>query len=85
MEHQLKHYIKYTCKKCGWQTAIIGLWKDLKPKVCANRKCKTSFLREPSELLIEAPSQPLDDKNTKKTETKKTSKKSSSKKKATSK
>jgi hypothetical protein len=46
----MNNRIIYTCKKCGWQASITSFWPDFKPKRCANRKCKTSFLKFP-ELL----------------------------------
>jgi hypothetical protein len=55
IEHQLKRYIVYTCKKCNWQTAILAQWADLKPKKCQNRKCNCLFLREPDKLDIKMP------------------------------
>lgn len=47
--------IKYTCKNCGWTTAIREEWSDLKPKRCMNRKCNTSFQKSPDSLLVELP------------------------------
>lgn len=55
MEHQLRRYIIYTCKKCGWQTAIVAQWADLKPKKCKNSKCGCFFLKEPNQLDIKVP------------------------------
>lgn len=50
--------VKYSCSKCGWQTSIIVAWADLRPKRCLGKRCKTSFLREPSALLVELPQAP---------------------------
>jgi hypothetical protein len=48
--------IHYSCKKCGWKGSIIEAWSDLKPKRCPNKtRCKTSFIKEPEQLLIELP------------------------------
>jgi hypothetical protein len=47
--------IKYTCKNCGWETAIWEEWADLKPKRCMNRKCNTSFILNPDALIIITP------------------------------
>jgi hypothetical protein len=47
--------IKYTCKNCGWETSIITEWADLKPKRCMNKKCNTSFLKNPDQLLTQMP------------------------------
>lgn len=81
IEHQLKRYIVYTCKKCGWQTAILAQWADLKPKKCQNRKCNCLFLREPDQLDVKMPAEdkkasPAKRKKTKTTRRKQTRKKS---------
>lgn len=47
--------IKYTCANCGWETSVIAQWKDLKPKRCMNKKCNTSFLKNPEALLSKDP------------------------------
>ena len=47
--------VKYTCKKCNWQTSIREEWSDLKPKKCMNKKCNTSFILTPDVLVIEKP------------------------------
>jgi len=47
--------IHYTCKNCGWKTSIRVEWSDLKPKRCLNRKCNTSFLKTPDNLIIQMP------------------------------
>ena len=47
--------IKYTCKNCGWETSIIVEWADLKPRRCMNKKCNTSFVKNPDQLLIQMP------------------------------
>jgi hypothetical protein len=47
--------IKYTCKNCGWTTAIREEWADLKPKRCMNKKCNTSFQKSPEALVVELP------------------------------
>lgn len=47
--------IKYTCKNCGWTTAIREEWSDLKPKRCMNKKCNTSFNKSPDSLVVELP------------------------------
>jgi len=49
--------IKYTCKNCGWETSVIVEWADLKPRRCMNRKCNTSFLKHPEQLVIQMPEQ----------------------------
>lgn len=49
--------IKYTCKKCGWETHIREEWGDLKPKRCMNKKCNTSFLADPASLIVVRPDQ----------------------------
>lgn len=49
--------IKYTCKKCGWETQIREEWGDLRPKRCMNKKCNTSFLADPSALITVRPGQ----------------------------
>jgi len=64
--------IKYTCKNCGWTTAIREEWADLRPKRCMNKKCNTSFQKSPEALIIDSPTQG-------KIETKKTSSKKSKK------
>lgn len=48
--------IKYTCKNCGWTTAIREEWADLKPKRCMNKKCNTSFQKFKEALIVEVPS-----------------------------
>ena len=50
--------VKYTCKNCGWETSIRAEWADLKPKRCMNKKCNTSFLASPKDLIIERPEKP---------------------------
>lgn len=55
IEHQLRRYIVYTCKKCNWQTAILAQWADLKPKKCPNSKCGCFFLKEPDQLDVKRP------------------------------
>lgn len=47
--------IIYTCKKCGWHGSIEAAWADIKPKKCLNRKCQTSFIKYPEDLIIEVP------------------------------
>jgi hypothetical protein len=47
--------IVYKCKKCRWQVSIPALWEDLKPAVCGNKKCKTSFKKAPEDLIEELP------------------------------
>lgn len=58
IEHQLRRYIVYTCKKCNWQTAILAEWADLKPKRCPNKKCNCFFLKEPDQLDVKLPKNP---------------------------
>ena len=55
IEHQLNRYIVYTCNKCGWQTAVLAQWADLKPKKCPNKKCNCLFLKEPDQLDVKLP------------------------------
>lgn len=77
--------VKFTCKKCGWDTSIIVEWADLRPKRCMNRRCNTSFIKEPDKLQIDMPSKPAK-KVAKKSPPKKTAtKKVSRKKKSASK
>lgn len=59
-------YIKYTCKKCGWQTRILKEWSDLKPKRCMNRKCNTSFVKDKEALLVDIPQEHKQDSEHKK-------------------
>ena len=47
--------IKYTCLKCNWQDSIVELWGDLKPRRCPNKRCKTSFRKNPELLKTEFP------------------------------
>ena len=47
--------VKYTCKKCGWNTSIRVEWADLRPKRCMNKKCNCSFLKYKEELQIDMP------------------------------
>lgn len=47
--------VKYTCKNCGWSDTLPAQWADIKPKRCMNRKCNTSFRKEPEALLVENP------------------------------
>jgi hypothetical protein len=47
--------IKYTCSKCSWTTSIIEEWADVKPKRCMNKRCNTSFLKDPEALITELP------------------------------
>lgn len=47
--------VKYTCKNCGWKTEIRAEWGDLRPKRCMNKKCNTSFVAKPADLIIERP------------------------------
>ena len=47
--------IHYECKNCGWKTSIIAQWGDLSPKRCTNKKCNTSFLKNPEKLLTQHP------------------------------
>ncbi len=49
--------IKYTCKKCGWETQIREEWGDLRPKRCMNKKCNQSFQADPSSLITVRPGQ----------------------------
>lgn len=42
--------IKYNCKNCGWGDEIREEWADLKPKRCMNKKCNTSFVKNPEAL-----------------------------------
>lgn len=53
--HQLHRYIVYTCNNCGWQTAIVSQWADLKPKRCRGHKCTTNFSANPEALDIKVP------------------------------
>lgn len=78
--------IKYTCKKCSWTTSIIIAWADLKPRRCMNKKCRVSFIKDPSQLEIEMPpkkeeSKPAPKKEIKKEVTEIKKKKSNTKKK----
>jgi len=52
--------IKYTCKECGWETAIREEWGDLRPKRCMNKKCNCSFQKKPDSLLITRPEKPVE-------------------------
>ena len=52
--------VKYTCKNCGWTTSIREEWSDLKPKRCMNKKCNTSFLKYPDNLIIQTPEKPAE-------------------------
>jgi len=47
--------IKYNCKNCGWETSIREEWGDLKPKRCMNKKCNTSFIKNPEALIVTKP------------------------------
>jgi hypothetical protein len=47
--------IKYECKNCGWTESLPELWGDLKPKRCMNKKCNTSFQKNPESLLVVLP------------------------------
>ena len=47
--------IKYKCKKCNWQTAILEAWGDLKPSFCGNKKCLSNFSRNPDNLEVVFP------------------------------
>ncbi len=47
--------IKYTCKNCGWETSVIVEWADLRPRRCMNKKCNTSFLKFPDQLIVQMP------------------------------
>lgn len=47
--------VKYTCKNCGWETSIRAEWADIRPKRCMNKKCNTSFLASPKDLIITPP------------------------------
>lgn len=58
IEHQLQRYVVYSCKKCGWQTAVLAQWADLKPKKCPNKKCGCFFLKEPGQLDVKMPPKP---------------------------
>lgn len=51
----MRERIKYSCKNCGWETSIITEWADLRPKRCMNRKCNTSFLKNPDQLIVQMP------------------------------
>lgn len=51
----MQERIKYTCKNCNWKDSVIAAWADIKPKRCMNRKCNTSFLKNPEQLLVEYP------------------------------
>jgi hypothetical protein len=51
--------IKYTCIKCNWQGSITELWGDLKPRRCPNKRCKTSFRKNPELLKVELPKKEL--------------------------
>ena len=53
----MSNKIKYTCKNCGWETSIREEWADLKPRRCMNKKCNTSFLKNPESLEIARPQQ----------------------------
>lgn len=76
------NYIKYTCKNCGWQTRILKEWADLKPPRCMNKKCNTSFRKNPESLIVEHPVEPKKKSQAStKTSTKKVSKKKTSSKK----
>jgi len=50
-----KGRIKYTCKNCGWETSVIVEWADLRPRRCMNKKCNTSFLKYPDQLVVQMP------------------------------
>lgn len=84
IEHQLQRYIVYSCKKCGWQTAVLAQWADLKPKKCPNKKCNCLFLREPDQLDVKLPPEEAPKKapSAIRKKTKTTRKKSSRKKKS---
>lgn len=56
--------IKYTCKKCNWTASVVEAWADMKPIRCANKKCKTSFLKNPEQLYTEMPKK-YEEKNNK--------------------
>lgn len=45
----------YTCANCGWTASLHKNWADLKPKRCGNKRCKTSFQKNPDLLVIEIP------------------------------
>lgn len=45
--------IIYKCKKCNWKASIPAIWEDLKPSNCGNKKCKTSFKKDPETLVAE--------------------------------
>jgi len=47
--------IKYTCTYCGWKTSIIEEWADMQPKRCMNKKCNTSFVKNPEALETTMP------------------------------
>ncbi len=47
--------IKYTCANCGWETSVIAIWKDVKPIRCMNKKCNTSFRKNPEALITKDP------------------------------
>ena len=54
--------IKYKCKKCNWQTAILEAWGDLKPSFCGNKKCLSNFSRNPDNLEVVFPEQKVVEK-----------------------
>lgn len=74
--------IKYTCSNCGWETSVVAQWKDLKPKRCMNKKCNTSFRKDPESLIIKDPT--LNKEKAKKTSDSSSSKSSTSSKSSSS-
>ncbi len=50
--------INYACKNCGWTTSIREEWADLRPKRCMNKRCNTSFIKNPEALDVQAPPAP---------------------------
>ena len=47
--------VKYQCKNCGWSESLPEQWADLKPKRCMNKKCNTSFMKNPESLDTQFP------------------------------
>lgn len=51
----MSNRIEYKCKKCGWEESIVADWADLKPKLCGNKRCNHSFLKNPTDLETKSP------------------------------
>jgi DNA-directed RNA polymerase subunit RPC12/RpoP len=50
--------LTYKCSKCSWEKSLPQEWGDLRPRMCGNKNCLTSFYKEPDALQVLVPKKP---------------------------